>query len=677
TIALTKFPEDISKLYAVDLLGAACGCVILVYLLELIDVPSSVFVVSFMVAISAYLFANSANNKLIAKKTKLFCVLLILVISINSYLAYIQKPLIRPLWIRGEKAAVSLYQKWNSFSRINVEGSIDKPVMIKGWGFSSSSDLNIKRNQLKLSIDSNASTVITEFKGNLKELEYLKLDNTNLVHFIKPDSTVLVIGSGGGRDILSALVFDQKSVKGLELNNIIINTVNDVFGDFSGHLDRLPNVSFVNDEARSYITRSKCKFDIIQISLIDTWAATAAGAFVLAENSLYTVEAWRIFLNHLNSDGIFSVSRYHYPERPSETLRSVSLAAETLRNIGVTNPKEHIFISVSYVSDRIGLATILVSKTAFSSEQLTLLKQKCAELGFEVIQSPEASHNEDFEYILTNNNLNKFFKNYPLKIFPPTDDKPFFFNMLRFKDIFNSSIHKDGVNIFNLKAIVILAYIIVIVTILALMCIIAPLVLKTPKNTLKTSVPFLFYFAAIGFGFMFIEISQMQRLIIFLGHPVYALSVVLFTLLIASGIGSYLTNKLNKENCKKLSLKFMVLILTSLLIFGLITPVALDMFRESENYIRILVASGILFSIGIFMGTAFPVGIKSAAESKEYLTPLLWGINGAASVCASVYSIAIAIEYGINVTFWVGFVFYIIAMVSLIFINSAKIILDK
>ena len=141
---------------------------------------------------------------------------------------------------------------------------------------------------------------MTAFDGNPATVEHLKYDVTNVVHYLRPSSDVVVVGTGGGRDILSALVFDQRGVTGVEINPSILELVNGRFGDFTGHLDRNPRVRFVNDEARSYLARMQERADIIQISLIDTWAATASGAFVLTENSLYTLEAWTQFLERLS-----------------------------------------------------------------------------------------------------------------------------------------------------------------------------------------------------------------------------------------------------------------------------------------------------------------------------------------------------------------------------------------
>ncbi len=153
---------------------------------------------------------------------------------------------------------------------------------------------------------------------------------------------MLVVGTGGGRDVLSALAFEQAAVVGVEINKDIIEAVNGKFGDFTGHLDRRPGVVFVNDEARSYIARRQKAFDIIQVSLIDTWAATAAGAFVLSENSLYTVEAWETFLKRLSPQGLLTFSRWYFRDRPGEVYRLTALASASLLRLGQGSAAAHL-----------------------------------------------------------------------------------------------------------------------------------------------------------------------------------------------------------------------------------------------------------------------------------------------------------------------------------------------
>jgi len=164
------------------------------------------------------------------------------------------------------------------------------------------------------------------------------------VHFLRPRSSVAIIGAGGGRDVLTAHVFGQRPVVGIEMNKDIVGALTGEYGAFTGHLDRLPGFQIVNDEARSHLARSDQQFDIIMATMIDTWAATAAGAFALSENSLYTVEAWRTFLDHLSPRGILSFTRWYSAKVPGEMYRLMSLAVQSLREEGASDPLRHIAI---------------------------------------------------------------------------------------------------------------------------------------------------------------------------------------------------------------------------------------------------------------------------------------------------------------------------------------------
>ena len=197
--------------------------------------------------------------------------------------------------------------------------------------------------QLMLMIDATAGTVMTAYDGDPQTVEHLKYDLTNLVHYLR-GGKVLVIGAGGGRDILSALAFGQESVVAVEMNGATLGVAYDEFADYTGNLADDPRVTLVHDEARSWLARTETSFDVIQLSLTDTWAATAAGAFVLAENSLYTVEAWRLLLGRLTDAGVATCSRWYFQERPGEIYRLVALAARALADLGVEDPRRHMLL---------------------------------------------------------------------------------------------------------------------------------------------------------------------------------------------------------------------------------------------------------------------------------------------------------------------------------------------
>jgi hypothetical protein len=675
-LALTKFSRQVSSLYAVDLLGAAIGCLLLAFLLNIITGPTAVVVLAALSSVGAAFFATEANTRKLKRAAVIISVFFILFAAANTILVGKNAPLLRLTWVKGGLETGSIYEKWNAFSRITVFGNKNNLVAPFGWGFSPTHPPEEKIGQLDLFIDANAFTPLTGFSGDLKKVEFLKYDIVNLVHYLRNNAKVLVIGSGGGRDVLSALVFGQKQISAVEVNKNIINALNQQFGDFTGHLDQNPKVHFIHNEARSYIANSKEKFDIIQASLIDTWAATVAGAFVLTEDSLYTVEAWEKYLEHLTPSGILTFSRWYFRDQPGEMYRLTSLAVASLKQFGIEDPRQHIIIVRRMGhGNRLdlpdGVGTILVSKEPFSENDLNIIEDLVSEMGFELVLSPRFALDPNFAVITSGEKYKVFIDQFPINISAPTDNSPFFFVMLRLKNVFNGSLWEQGKNDFSLKAVAMIGFLLIITVVFSLLCIILPLVLKGGKVFRRTNCPLILYFLSIGIGFMLIEISQMQRLIIFLGNPIYSLSVVLFSLLFSSGLGSYLTQKIDGTQIRRSATRRLIFLLAILAIFGLFTSQAVQLFYGATIIIKIIITVIILSAIGIFMGMAFPLGMKIASIKSEHLTPLLWGVNGAASVFASVLAVAIALSFNISTAFWIGVIFYIFALITIIWGSSA------
>ena len=661
--ALTTFSRQVSKLYAADLTGAALGCILLIYTLRITDAPTAIFVVAFFGSLGAVLFAFDGNFPQLRRWAVGLSTLFLVFVIGNTILVSRQEPLLRLRWAKGTWEAPPLYEKWNSYSRIAVHGVPGRPMSPVSEGISTTFHVERGVKLLDLTIDANAQTALTGFEGDWSALAYLKYDVKNLVHYIRENSKVVIIGAGGGRDVLSALLFGQKSVRAVEINQNIIDTVNRRFGDYTGHLDRYPGVTFVDDEARSYIARTDERFDILEASFIDTWAATAAGAYTLTESSLYTVEAWKLFLNRLTPTGVISFSRWYYQSLPGEAYRLTSLAAEALRQQGVVNPREHIVL-VRNLRDPLkqttaGAATMLVSRAPFSPQDLDRIEGVARAMQFDIVLSPRFALDPVFAALASGSDLSHAARLLPLNLSPPTDDCPFFFNFVPFRKAFDSKLWEEGGSpSFNLQAVFVLVVLLVVVLVLTLLCILVPLLKKTQKEALRGGMWHLLFFAAIGFGFLLIEISQMQRLIIFLGHPTYALSVVLFVLLVSSGLGSYSTQRIELPAGTSSAFVRLLLLLGVLAAFGMLTPRAITVFAASTTPQRILVATGILFPMGVVMGMPFPLGFKLAANMSNALTPWLWGMNGATSVCASVLGLVIALNAGISASFWTGFTCY-------------------
>jgi len=671
-LILTRFPAQVGKLYAADLAGAAFGCIVTIFFLQVTDGPSAVVMASLIASVGSVLFVENALSRGLTKAVFAWNVFVLVFGLSNAILAAQQRPFLRVTWMMNMLEPHGLYEKWNSFSRIKVVGDPRVPEPVAGWGLSTAYPRDRKIERIFVKIDNNSGTHVQRFDGDLSTMEHLKWEIANLAHYIRPDASVICIGVGGGTDVLSALVFGQKSVVGVDLNSNIIDFVNRVVGNFTGHLDRYPNVKFVHDEARSYIGRQEEQFDIIQGRNIERPTATLGGAFVLSENAVYTVESWKTLLGRLKPNGVLTITRIHWPDHPYEMYRLTSLAREALLEMGVKDPRKHIIVArllpergFGTGDDAVPNATILVNRAPFTDEEIRTIEDVCKRMKFEVALSPKSAVDPNFAIIASKEGYNRRDPVFSfVNISPPTDDKPFFYNLLRLRDIFNAQAWEHGGTRNNLKAVFILGSLVATVILLTLLCVVVPLLSRKGEVQLKGTLPFFLYFGAIGLGFMLIEISQMQRLNIFLGHPVYGLSVVLFSLLLSSGIGSYLSQVFQRHGARTVALIPLILAAVFLILFGFVTPYVVDALRSSQNAVRIAATVAMLFPIGIFMGMAFPLGMRLASGKVPDLTPWLWGINGATSVCGSVLAFGIVLFYGISAGFWVGAFCYLVALVS-------------
>jgi hypothetical protein len=293
-------------------------------------------------------------------------------------------------------------------------------------------------------------------------------------------------------------------------------------------------------------------------------------------------------------------------------------------------------------------------------------------MNFEILVSPRSAVDPSFEILAAGESLAESFPDLPVDVSAPTDDKPFFFFMLKPRQALTKGLPEGGDFTAPLKGIVVLVTLLLVVLTLTAVCILAPLVFRTRRGSLAGGAPFLAFFAAIGTGFMLIEISQLQRLSIFLGHPVYGLSVVLFALLLSSGLGSWTVQRVGDDATRRQGSQRLAILLGGLALLGALTPPVTQLFRSATTEWRIGVAVALLFPIGLLMGMAFPLGMRVASRVKPELTPWFWGINGAASVCASVISVVLALIWGITATYWTGVACYGAALLAFLLAGRAS-----
>jgi hypothetical protein len=674
-LALTRFPQRVNRLYAADLVGAALGCVLLIALFSRFDGPSLIVLVAALAGVGGLIFALDDASRPGLTFGGIAVAVLVLFAFFNDSRSSSGDAPLRIRWTKELRDVNHDYERWNAFSRLTVDGDPNADVAPYGYGMSRRLPPDLRVNQLGMVIDSTAGTVLTRYDGNPDTTDFLRYDVTNLGHYIRQDSDVLVVGVGGGRDVLAGLEFDQRSVTGVEINGNILDITNDVYGDFTGHLDDNPRVRMVKDEARSYLARTDDKYGMIQISLIDTWAATSAGAYALSENSLYTTDAWEEFFDSLAEGGILSVSRWFDfvgADRPLEMYRTAALASQALVNHGVENPRDHMLIYKSGPQPfGVTAGTLLVSPEPFSDADVARLGDQVERLDFEPVLTPDFAFDDTFADLAAPGGPGDVVDRFDQDISAPTDNRPFFFQMADIDTFVSGEVFDDNM---TTRPVLVLGLLAVTVLLLASLCIALPLLLGRRRRggaesalARRANVPFYTYFAGIGLGFLLVEVAQLQRLSIFLGHPTYALGVVLFSVLLFSGIGSMLSERVAPSE-KAMRWPLFVL-LAVVLVLGFLTPRIIHAVDGATTPMRILVAVLLLMPLGLLMGMPFSLGMRAAAARPGTPTAFLWGINGATSVCASVLGMVLALFLGISIAFWAGLLAYAVATVSLLVIT--------
>lgn len=658
-VLLTKFLNRISFLYFFDLTGAAFGCLLFVPLMDRLEPLSMILLLTGLAFFAAIPLRPPGKGLRSA-----IAIGVLGLVALGAAFVNNQTQTMRIFWVRGQQEPPPPYERWNSFSRVIVKPYSNRPF---GWGLSPVY-LEKRRtvDQKLLVIDSSAGTVLTRFNGDLSQVEHLKWDVTNLAHYLRRDAGVAIIGAGGGRDILSALAFSQKRIVGVEINHDVINALIDTYGEYTGHLDRSPRVRLVNDEARSYITRHQERFDIIQSSLIDTYAASSSGAFALTENSLYTVEAWNTFLDHMNDNGILTFSRWWRSDLDGEMFRLTALAAATLEKRGIRDVRRHLML---IRGNKTG--NILLSPSPFSDKDESKIAELCEKMKFQYVLGPNRATIPEYEAIINPSQRRQLAQRIPVTLTPPTDNNPFFFQILKASHLFSWNEARKFETNANISAIVVLFICLGIVILFSAATIVFPLRhtvrhMEVDRASMRWGILF---FSAIGMAFMLVEISQLNVLSIFLGHPTYGLTTVLFSLLISSGLGSLFTQRIRishqAESLRRVRTT-MVFLLLFILVYALASPLIWAMFRSASTAVRVSVAIVMVSLIGFFMGTAFPLGMKVADLSPKSPTQWYWGINGAMSVLSSVIATILCIMMGIRFTLITGWVFYILAAFSLV-----------
>ncbi|MCK4797351.1 MAG: hypothetical protein KAT05_08210, partial [Spirochaetes bacterium] len=415
-----------------------------------------------------------------------------------------------------------------------------------------------------------------------------------------------------------------------------------------------------NKEARGYITKCDKKFDLIEIAMIDAYNSAASGSYSLNETFLYTQESIKEFLLHLKDDGILSISRWIITP-PKDNLKILNICVDALKQIGVKEAAKHIIFIRN-----IQVATLIISKSPLQAEKIAKAKEFCKTRLFDLIYYDKIKESEINKYVklkypvyytfskaLLEKDYNKKYiiDSYDFNIESASDNKPYFYNFFKLKTL--NYIFKNGLKKVPLTewGYLLLIIILIPVIIISFLFIILPLFFigKLEKTKSNLNLNIISYFALIGLAYFFIEMPLIQKLILFLSHPAYSLSVIISGLLIFSGIGCYFSDKIFKAEKRILYSTIMISFFTILnLIFS---NYIFSCFYTYSDSIRIMVTLVLLMPVGFFMGIPFPQGIKKVKLINENLVPWVWGINGFFSVISIISATIFAIIFGFQVVF--------------------------
>ena len=667
----TRCREAISKLYAVNLVGSALACLLLAVLIRPLGGEKLIVVVTLLGALGTLAIALR-GSKMVAGAVAAFAALLLVAMPYAESLVNIVpskygKQLGWLLYMIGDCTVE--YTEWDPVARVEVSSVPDMYIyMPEKIPFKFASQ------------DGSAGTFILGFDKDYSEVDFTDRSGMGSTYWLKDRPEVMVIGVGGGIDVMAALHYKARRVVGVEINRRMIETVQGPYAEFTGNLYQRPEVEIVHAEGRSYARRSDERFDIIVMTGVDTVTAQSIGNYVMAENYLYTVEAFEDFLGHLKEDGIFSVTRFYIERtRPRTTLRMSAIAVEALRRIGAENPEQHIFVQGRGIFIR-----TLIKRTPFTAEEIRTLEENIEKYPFPedvtmvpIIQEIYAAGMEEPIEILyrpgyyPDNDFAGYFKAvsedrdrafidaYPYNVSPSTDDSPFFWTTDRWT--LSKLFSKEDRPVSLLMVLFYLA----MLTVFTLVLILVPLFLFRRKGLqVKGGFACILYFLCLGVGYMFIEMAFIQKFTLFLGHPTYSLAVVIFAMLIFSGLGSLVSGRLGAKAETIIVGAVLATSAVTILYAFILDPLFFGLIHLGTP-VKIALTVALLAPPAFAMGMPFPTGLRVIEKSATGFVPWAWGINGSASVLSTVMAAVIATVTGFGTVLLSAVAVYVVGMLAI------------
>lgn len=669
SIILTRQVRQVHQLYFWDLVGAGTGCLAIFVLPTIIGAEETLVVVGAVSLLAAAVFAGErklARQRLALAAVGLGVVTFGLIANRISFPNFIAKRGITQETEREE------FSRWDPISKIDIIGEdapFRKRVVYDGGSQSSAF----------FAFDGDYEALTRNYFDIVDgENRYNSGKYVAISHWLKRSDSprTLVIGSAGGQETLAALAFGAARVDAVEMVCTVIDAATGPYSDFTGALFSDPRVKPVCDEGRSFLRQSNNRYDIIQIHSNHTVSSVANGSGGASPIYLQTVEAYKEYFSHLSENGILQINYFVYP-------RMITTSAEAWSEVF---PREefsrHLVITTGYGS----MPTFLVKRSPWTSDEIAAIRYFLSPAipdpkAYKIVYAPgepEASNVPvDFFKVPLDP---QFQAAVPYKVFPLTDDRPFFRdlrkNLVRLEpdsegytppetaEFINASLRRF-VPLENLHLYVLGGLSIIVASVVILV----PLLIFRRRDLGRVhTVPALIYFSCLGAGFIIVELVLIFKFSLLIGFPVYSMATVLFTLLVSAGIGSYFSEYLSRRWGGRTIVLAVIAFGFAILSFVLLFPLLRDITLGMNQLARILLAVLFIIPIGIPLGMPFPLGMSELKSSAPNLVPWAWGVNGFMTVVGSLMSILLSMKFGFDLTIFVAVGFYVVAIVSFYFL---------
>ena len=655
-LALIHYRAKLPRVYAADLVGAGLGSIAILALLFVIQ-PSQALIVLGLSGIGAALLScwELRQTRTVIWLLPLAAALLLIptswsTLEISPYKGLPQTLLVKDTRIIAERS-----------SPLGLLSIVESPAIplrhAPGMSLNATSE---PLEQLGVFTDGDGLSVINRYSGDRQTLAYLDQLSSALPYHLRPINRALILGAGGGSDVLQALYHKSTNIDAVELNPQFARLVTTDYADFAGHLYQTPGVKLHIAEARSFASRSPGDYDLIQVSLLDSFSASASGQYALSENHLYTTEALTELLQKLAQDGFLSITRW-IKLPPRDTLKLFATGIAALKASGVKDPGQQLILIRGWQT-----STLLVKNGVVSAQDIKRVREFCAARSFDASYYPGITPGESNRYnrlrdawfhdaarALLSEQSEHFLEDYKFNLHPSSDDRPYFFHFFKWRTLAEVLQLRDrgGASLTDAGYLILIATLAQAV-IASLLLILLPIwIYQRRNNGMKQIVrhsTVMAYFFILGLAFLFIEIAFIQKLLLFLHHPLYAVAVVLSSFLVFSGLGSAWLGRVSAGKRSKL----LSLAVTGILILGTLYLLSLDTIIDRlatlPEAMRILISAALIAPLAFCMGMPFPLGLGRLADYAPTLIPWAWAINGCASVVSAVLATLLAVHLGFS-----------------------------